>query len=494
MNRVTIVNLAGRALHVEDAGVEAIDGWMDAARRTLAGDPDRDELLADFEEAIADRCAVYAPGATDVVTAAQVEDVLTALGTVEPADVMSAVPATSEGGEAEGAGAGADGGAGGGGGEEGDGGAGFVEDGDLEGARGDGDVGGARGAGDEASEGAGGEFVEGEFVGGDGGASGVSGGESAESASGAERSRSRRLYRLTGEGERKIAGVVAGIASYLNVDVTVARLVAIVFAVASFGATLLVYVVLALVLPAAELPDERMAAQGYGDTAKEVMSRARANATPALSSVGAVLRAGVGAISTIVTWVLMLALSAVLIAGSVAVAAVFVDPEPLATAFDDGTSTWVIAVWVSSGFWLAAGVLIVLAALMRRLASPTRSRVLSAAVGAMGLVMVTVATVTVVAIPMASSAQMRSLTDGEGTLEIFEETWCLTQRYGFERDIEDCDARSSELGIGRVWVLGGGSLEDGALEVAELQMLAARERLAELDLRLELRLDGVLGR
>ena len=86
MNRVTIINLAGRALYVENDGVEAIDRWMEAARATLEGDPDRNELLADFEQAIADRCAAQTTtGDTDVVTTSAIEKILSAFGPVEPA-------------------------------------------------------------------------------------------------------------------------------------------------------------------------------------------------------------------------------------------------------------------------------------------------------------------------------------------------------------------------------------------------------------------------
>ena len=79
MNRVTLINLAGRAFYVEDNGVEAIDRWLEAARATLEGDPDCDELLVDFEQAIADRCAAQTGGDTDVVTTAAVEEMLSAL-------------------------------------------------------------------------------------------------------------------------------------------------------------------------------------------------------------------------------------------------------------------------------------------------------------------------------------------------------------------------------------------------------------------------------
>jgi hypothetical protein len=241
-----------------------------------------------------------------------------------------------------------------------------------------------------------------------------------------------------------------------------------------------VYVVLALIVPVADSPHERLAAAGYGATAKEVMSRARTSTSPALASVGSALRAGLGAVSAVVMWALMLAISAVLIGGGIAVTAVFVDPEPLATAFDAGTSTWTIAVWVSSGFWLAAGMLILLVALFRRLAAPSGGRALSAAVGAVGLVMMTAAAIGLVAIPLAASTQMRSLLDGEGEIEVFGEVWCLTPEFGFEEDIEDCDARSSSAVIGREWAI------EGTLRWPEVErrLTVVRERVGELELRL----------
>ena len=85
MNRVTIVNLAGRAWHVEDPGFEPLDDWLSDACARLTSDPDRDELVLDVERAIADRFQHLVPGDRDVVTATHVANVLAALGTVEPA-------------------------------------------------------------------------------------------------------------------------------------------------------------------------------------------------------------------------------------------------------------------------------------------------------------------------------------------------------------------------------------------------------------------------
>ena len=356
MNRVTIINLAGRALYVEDDGAEAIDRWMEVARATLEDDPDRDELLADFEQVIADRCAAQTAADTDVVTTAAVEEILSALGAVEPAG--------SEGGEA----------------------------------------------------------IEGEPVAaGDG-------------------LRERRLYRLTGEDEGMIAGVCAGLAAFVNVDVTVVRVLTVVAALFSLGAVALVYGAMALIVPAASSPDERLAVRGYGESASDVMSRARANAGPALASLGSALREMGHVLASVIYWVLALAIWAVLVAGTIAVISLFVDSEPLATAFDDGTSTWTIAIWVSSAFWLVAGVLIALAAASRQLTAPSRRHLGPAAV-AVWLVFMTAAAISLVMIPVASSAQARDLLDGDGRIEIFGETWCLSLEHGPERveDTDGCD-------------------------------------------------------
>jgi hypothetical protein len=99
----------------------------------------------------------------------------------------------------------------------------------------------------------------------------------------------------------------------------------------------------------------------------------------------------------------VLVIWALLVAWTIAVVSVFVDPEPLATAFDDGTSSWTIAIWVSSVFWLLAGVLIALAAGSRRLVASPRRRNLGLAAVAVWFVVITTATIGLVAIPMVYS-------------------------------------------------------------------------------------------
>ncbi|MEI6665198.1 MAG: hypothetical protein WCL53_03515, partial [Chloroflexota bacterium] len=97
MNRVEIVNLGGRARHIETDGATAIDAWLDEARRRLNGDPDRDEILNDFEQAIGEKCDAVLTGDREVVTAEEVATILESLGTIEPSPSYAAGPAFEAG-------------------------------------------------------------------------------------------------------------------------------------------------------------------------------------------------------------------------------------------------------------------------------------------------------------------------------------------------------------------------------------------------------------
>lgn len=87
MNRVEIVNLGGRTHQIETEGASAIDAWLGDAARRLQDDPDRDDLLLDFERAIGEKCAAQVRDERDVVTASQVAAILDSLGTIESTGV-----------------------------------------------------------------------------------------------------------------------------------------------------------------------------------------------------------------------------------------------------------------------------------------------------------------------------------------------------------------------------------------------------------------------
>ena len=82
----------------------------------------------------------------------------------------------------------------------------------------------------------------------------------------------RRLYRIH-EGAM-IAGVCNGIAAYGNVDPTFVRL-AFVILTMLWGSGLLVYVVMAIVVPEARSPEEKASASGDPSTAQEFIRRAK---------------------------------------------------------------------------------------------------------------------------------------------------------------------------------------------------------------------------
>jgi phage shock protein PspC (stress-responsive transcriptional regulator) len=82
----------------------------------------------------------------------------------------------------------------------------------------------------------------------------------------------RRLYKIH-EGAM-LSGVCNGIAAYFNIDPTLVRL-AFVFLTMLWGAGLLVYIVMAIVVPEARSPEEKAAASGTPSTAQEFIRRAK---------------------------------------------------------------------------------------------------------------------------------------------------------------------------------------------------------------------------
>ena len=79
--------------------------------------------------------------------------------------------------------------------------------------------------------------------------------EAAEPAPGSPETRkaaARRLYRS--RGDRKIMGVCSGLGAHFNIDPTIVRLLVVMAGLASFGFTVLCYVVLAIIVPAEPEP------------------------------------------------------------------------------------------------------------------------------------------------------------------------------------------------------------------------------------------------
>jgi phage shock protein PspC (stress-responsive transcriptional regulator) len=82
----------------------------------------------------------------------------------------------------------------------------------------------------------------------------------------------RRLYRIY-DGAM-VSGVCNGIATYVNVDPTLVRLAFVLLTVAG-GAGVVIYAVMAIVVPEAHSPEEKAAASGMPSTAQEFIRRAK---------------------------------------------------------------------------------------------------------------------------------------------------------------------------------------------------------------------------
>jgi phage shock protein PspC (stress-responsive transcriptional regulator) len=71
-----------------------------------------------------------------------------------------------------------------------------------------------------------------------------------------------------------LSGVCNGLAAFLNVDVTVVRLLFVIITFATFGAWILAYVIMALFIPYADTPEDRAAAYGLRLKAQEFLDQA----------------------------------------------------------------------------------------------------------------------------------------------------------------------------------------------------------------------------
>lgn len=83
MKKVTTINLNGRAYQVEESGYTALRDYIDTAEKTLSTNPDKIDILADIEQAIADKCDAELTNGKNVVTAVAIETIITKVGTVE---------------------------------------------------------------------------------------------------------------------------------------------------------------------------------------------------------------------------------------------------------------------------------------------------------------------------------------------------------------------------------------------------------------------------
>ncbi len=217
MRQVITVSLNGRAYQLEDDAHAALAAYLAEAARALAANPDKDEIIADLEQAIADKCDRCLGVHKTVVARTEIAAIIEEMGPVD-GDGAEALPGTAPGMAA----------------------------------------GAAPGAA---------------------GASAAAAGAAAGSGAGVA---PKRLYQIS-EGAL-VSGVCNGIAAYLDLDVTIVRLVFVLLVFLTGGAALVAYLVLMFVVPYASTSEEHAAARGLPFNARALVERAKQKAAEFASS------------------------------------------------------------------------------------------------------------------------------------------------------------------------------------------------------------------
>jgi phage shock protein PspC (stress-responsive transcriptional regulator) len=295
MRTVITISLNGNAYQLDAVGYDALRAYLQVAEQRLAANPDQQEILADLEQAIADKCNRYLGPHKNVISADEVAEVIREMGPVDGGAAESAAqsgPGREQGGFAQGAGSTQGVGAGSGAaagrtytpgeyaeavgetwtaGSEGAGaGIGSAGAGGSTGAGGFGGAGGSTGAG--GLGGAGGSTA----AGGSTGAGAFGGAGSSTGAAGSQSQASlRRLYQI--RDGAVISGVCKGLAAYLDIDVAVIRVLFVVLALVTGGVWILVYLVMMFVIPFAQTSEQHAAAHGWPFNAEEVIARAKSH-------------------------------------------------------------------------------------------------------------------------------------------------------------------------------------------------------------------------
>jgi phage shock protein PspC (stress-responsive transcriptional regulator) len=202
MRAVNTISLNGNAWQIEAEGCEALAAYLKSAETRLTADPDREEILADLEQAIADKLSRHVSAHKNVVTADEIALVLQEMGPVEAGSDTERPAAAS-----------------------------------------------AEGAPPGAAPATPGWRTE----------------------RGAE---TRHLFQIR-EGAM-LSGVCNGLAAYFGIDVTLVRVIFVVFSVLTGGIGAIVYLVMLVVVPVAVTAEQMAQAHGKPFNAEELIGRPQA--------------------------------------------------------------------------------------------------------------------------------------------------------------------------------------------------------------------------
>src|SRR4029077_7991978 len=112
MEKVITINLNGNAYQIDEGGYAALVAYLEGAERSLKDNPDLAEIVADLEQAIADKCRGFLGPHKTVVTAAEVDQIIRDMGPVDGAGGTAEPAGGADPGASSNAGAGAGPGAG----------------------------------------------------------------------------------------------------------------------------------------------------------------------------------------------------------------------------------------------------------------------------------------------------------------------------------------------------------------------------------------------
>jgi phage shock protein PspC (stress-responsive transcriptional regulator) len=85
MHKVIVINLNGNAYQLDEMGYDAVRDYLDRAQTQLHTSPDVSEIMADLEQAIAEKCQRFLGPHKTVVSAGEIDQILVEMGPVEPA-------------------------------------------------------------------------------------------------------------------------------------------------------------------------------------------------------------------------------------------------------------------------------------------------------------------------------------------------------------------------------------------------------------------------
>jgi phage shock protein PspC (stress-responsive transcriptional regulator) len=99
MQKVITINLNGNACQVDEGGHAALVAYLEGAERQLDANPDRAEILADLEQAIAEKCNRFLGSHKTVVTSIEIDQIIKEMGPVDGADGKASAGAGAASGQ-----------------------------------------------------------------------------------------------------------------------------------------------------------------------------------------------------------------------------------------------------------------------------------------------------------------------------------------------------------------------------------------------------------